>query len=437
MGMLLRSRYFVLAVILVVIQQIFIAISTFAIAGAGQAIVDGQVNNIVSRVVWFFGMIAAAYVVGAMAHWLTVVIANRSWKSYSEKLIAEIAKDPALSSDGNKVLTNAWISGEALSTFETTSQFFIDLISISLNIGLTVFAFYEVLGIRITTAVAGGLTFSVVIILTLRDPIGRLASRIQNAKVEALVAVQALWDHAFWGNWSSYTVARQRSSSYADAFLRASSQYKGLEQIMACTPILISLPLLAMVAAKDISSDTTAVGALVALLPRTLQLFQNLHTALSYGGQLLLTRAKLRNLDDFPLRLERRDLAAQILPDQLHIVDQANREIAIEVLLSESLVGPGRITIRGPNGCGKSTLLKLIKTHQPDAVLLGPQIQIVESRGSTGERQLQAIHDLIGRGTRVLLLDEWDANLDRGNREKMDLYLQEFARRGLIIEVRH
>jgi ABC-type transport system involved in cytochrome bd biosynthesis fused ATPase/permease subunit len=37
----------------------------------------------------------------------------------------------------------------------------------------------------------------------------------------------------------------------------------------------------------------------------------------------------------------------------------------------------------------------------------------------------------------ILLLDEWDANLDQANREILNAKIDQLAKRNLVIEVRH
>ncbi|MET0401248.1 MAG: AAA family ATPase [Cystobacter sp.] len=103
-----------------------------------------------------------------------------------------------------------------------------------------------------------------------------------------------------------------------------------------------------------------------------------------------------------------------------------------------------RLTLLGPNGSGKSTLLLLLKEQLgTQAVYLPPQNTLEFKQGtdslSTGQRLLASIDELLKEGqARVLLLDEWDANLDSANEKRVSTQLAHGLGQGLLIlEVRH
>ena len=85
---------------------------------------------------------------------------------------------------------------------------------------------------------------------------------------------------------------------------------------------------------------------------------------------------------------------------------------------------PGRITLRGENGAGKSTLLMLVKNALNDrAFFLPTQNQLSftseANKYSTGESLRNRLLEILERvNVDVLLLDEWDANLDKENHER-------------------
>jgi ABC-type bacteriocin/lantibiotic exporter with double-glycine peptidase domain len=105
---------------------------------------------------------------------------------------------------------------------------------------------------------------------------------------------------------------------------------------------------------------------------------------------------------------------------------------------------PGRITLRGDNGTGKSSLLALIKEQLSEkAVLLPPHSDMFfefssNKSLSTGEKIIESL-DEIKKSERLqlLLLDEWDANLDKNHIGNISEKLNELAKEICIIEVRH
>ncbi|MNV81935.1 phosphate transporter ATP-binding protein [compost metagenome] len=93
----------------------------------------------------------------------------------------------------------------------------------------------------------------------------------------------------------------------------------------------------------------------------------------------------------------------------------------------------------GANGAGKSTLLKRIKEMRVDALLLGAETGFLDADNglSTGQRRVKEIESALSMAPTLLLLDEWNANLDGENCRKIDQLMDEASRRMVVIEVRH
>ena len=107
-----------------------------------------------------------------------------------------------------------------------------------------------------------------------------------------------------------------------------------------------------------------------------------------------------------------------------------------------TLGNSGYLQIQGPNGAGKSSVLQYLKKNLGDqAFYLPAQHDLffpgIEA-GSTGERTIailkQALKDF---PQKILLLDEWSANLSQQNIDKLEAILQVASKDRLIIEVRH
>lgn len=93
----------------------------------------------------------------------------------------------------------------------------------------------------------------------------------------------------------------------------------------------------------------------------------------------------------------------------------------------------------GANGSGKSTFLKNLKDLVPNSLLLSPEIHFLDSSGglSTGQGRIQEIENALLRAPGWLMLDEWDANLDKNNCARIDRSIEEVSRRMVVNEVRH
>lgn len=437
MGLIVGNRWFWLASVLIFSQQALVGLSTWLIGSAGRA-VTAEPSAVIPCVARFFAAIAAAYVCGAAAMWTSNRLGNDSWDRYSRGLFEALRGQTALASDKNKAAANAWLCGEALSTLEAASSSFVDMLAIYLNIIFTMAAFFALLGPVIAAGVAAALAFSFLIVGLAHRPIDRMAAGIQEAKLDALMGIGRVWDHLFFGNAQTQAPARGRAHERAEVFFRRNERYKLVEQTIACLPVLVSMPLLLWAVEYEVGRGAVALGTVVAILPRSLQLFQNIHAANAFAGQFILMRGKLANLEAFARTLERQDLERQI-GGSLAIADAEGRALTVPQLAERIDAGSGRYLVSGPNGSGKSSLLRALKQRCESAVLIGPNTLLEEEevRGSTGERQLRAIDAMMARGTPILMLDEWDANLDRANAGDLDRRLAEYARGAVIVEIRH
>jgi ABC-type bacteriocin/lantibiotic exporter with double-glycine peptidase domain len=276
-------------------------------------------------------------------------------------------------------LTNIWICGEALSTLESASSFLVDIVAIYLNITFTLLALFVVLGPVIAGSIAVALVVSFLILIFAYRVIQRMANQIQDAKLDALVSLQRIWDHLFFANRAISQLARRAAEDKTSGLFQRSETYKLLEQTISCLPVMISIPLLLVAISHEIASKHILLGALVAILPRSLQLFQNIHAANSYAGQFILMKSKLANLENFEQRLEIQNLLAQVSAQEITVSNLSDASaVPVQAMLSRMQEKPlsmsGRYLISGRNGSGKSSLLRILKAQVEDAVLLGPNI---------------------------------------------------------------
>ncbi|MEI7488753.1 MAG: hypothetical protein WCJ72_15370 [Chryseobacterium sp.] len=107
----------------------------------------------------------------------------------------------------------------------------------------------------------------------------------------------------------------------------------------------------------------------------------------------------------------------------------------------------GIYTVRGLNGSGKSLSLLKLKEKYSDAAYLLPahhdlfvNFQTQLSSGQLARKSIEWIKEnteSLSKSVRVLLLDEWNANLDSDNLGALEKVLLELSENFLIVEVRH
>jgi ABC-type bacteriocin/lantibiotic exporter with double-glycine peptidase domain len=136
------------------------------------------------------------------------------------------------------------------------------------------------------------------------------------------------------------------------------------------------------------------------------------------------------------------DLLKRVSSSQISVLQKSD---ALSLL--EPLPKFGRYTLRGPNGSGKTSLLLSLKEIYGDGAFYLPAQWELEtgqdvSGISTGQRAVNSLLELLTPNERngllpILLLDEWDANLDEENQLMIDQRISEIAKTHLVIESRH
>lgn len=442
--MIIWNKYFITSATLVVLQQFLIATSTYFIAKAGYALSTQQPNTLLFYVVLFFITALAAYFLSSCATYFQMALRNNLWKNYVTGSLNQVKSDMSLASSKNKQNTVHWLTGEALSTLEDVSIFSIDCISTYCNIIFTLIVFAITLGYFLTGAIATAIVLSVLLTHFWRRKIETLANTIQNTKLQAFTIITRLWDTSLFANKAFLENAHKDFDCRTKSFFDQSIKYTVTEQIIACLPIYFAVPLIIASMYYLNAHDQLILGSVVAVLPRSLQLLGNIHGLSLCNSRILLMRYKLNNLKQFTSTLEHQNLDSQINRRYIQVFDCfKNAPISIDEFLeslSEHRIDKGRFLITGPNGMGKTSLLKSIKSLYDNAILISPEIYLLDEENlnsSSGEKQIQHIKTILETSTNVLLLDEWDAHLDKINRSIMTEKIDTIAKNILVIEVRH
>lgn len=450
----------------IVIQQLIVASSTLWIALLAENI---------SRQEPFFSelglLIGSLVVVYAPAFFGLVFLEKAKWsfiERYQMAFAAGIEKRARLRSDREqRSMRLPFFRNEIFVFSEEASFFFFDAISSALNIifNLAVFAF--ILDVRFLIAYGVALVIVNLVVHRFGTSIHQASENAQGARAKLQNHLEFAWETLSIGNKKNLIDWMQgfkiKSSDSSRLFTKSQAISEGtsiLGMVVAMIPIIGVIFYLFY----SQSDDFTLLAILVATLPRQVQLIQYLYALVNYIARWKSLRARLQGLiSRIPERNVQYDETADNRIDwkSIRFSQQAGESEAslnqnsfdgIQDLISFlNKQSHGRILIQGRNGAGKSSVLNIIKqTFADTAYLLAFSNDqyfegISERSLSSGESLIQRMawifknifRDDSENSMRILLLDEWDANLDPDRVKEINAIISKAAEKFLIIEARH
>lgn len=444
--MLLNNKFFIGSVALICTQQIMLAFSTYFIASAGAKVASTDYDQGMIAISQFFICALVAYCVSSAATLVTNKSINHSWHLYCQYCFNALNQEQSLSTAENKRAFVNWIAVEGFRTLEDTAHFTLEGLSIYLQIILTMGVFSITLGIEITIVLASVIITSLALVTYLKHYIAKFATALQTEKQQLISGLDLLWDSLFNSSATLYLVEKNQQRKREKRFFSTTEKHLLLEQCIAILPIVLAVPALLLACfysyQNPVENLAILIGTWVAVLPRSLQLFGAVHSMSIINSKVLLIKYKYSNLMHYPHTLPRRSINSLIDRARITIYAVNDAEfIDILTLISRSKVAlehKGRYLVTGDNGSGKSSLLKLIKSFNNNSIRIAPDTDHSPSFiASSGERQLNQLYVAAQQNVPLLLLDEWDANLDQKNKQSAHQKITQLSASKMIIEVRH
>ena len=417
-----------------------LAISTIFIAKAGKNIAIRMYEESVEDIVFFLIFAIASYAISAFCviektKMNNVIIADYTWSVFNK-----IHQN--LNSEENKKKTTTWISGEAIATLDEISNYIIEALSLYANLILMFIAFIISINFHISIIILLSMAFSLLSTTLLRKLISEKATRVQKAKLSTNLHISSLWDFTLSNSSSHLYASQQKHKEYLNQFSKERLLHAKLEQLISIIPTVISVVII-ITMLPSTSKKIEITGALVAILPRILQVLGSVHAIGIINSRFIFFKKKLAELCSFTDSLDKMNFYSLIHHDQIKVTDlitkeQINLDSFLEIIRNDSLKN-GRILIEGANGCGKSSSLKLIKSIRESAVRLDSHTNFLSKKYACSAGQNWAAHldTVLSETYTTILLDEWDANLDESMMQLYDAKIQQMSKTKLIIEVRH
>lgn len=268
------------------------------------------------------------------------------------------------------------------------------------------------------------------------------AEKTTEASLEMTRLLPGAWEKTIHNNPKSAPLWNTRFTKSFDIF--RCQNLKSLRTTLTITGLSLltmTLPLIAtFFFTPQALFSPTMLLLLAAGLPRLLQTVQSAMNALTASLSLRPLLVRIQELQQKLPEIQEPNVTTQGLVQR--ICPQLLEKIPLNPILLET---PGRLTLSARNGSGKSSLLLLLKSmHGSSAYYLPPAggLPLSDTQpsapASTGQNHLSQLLAIAKEPpARLLLLDEWDANLDSHHTQILDQHLNRLALKVRIIEVRH
>jgi ABC-type protease/lipase transport system fused ATPase/permease subunit len=460
---------FFIMLVLMLMEAALNATTTYLVIQTGRDVARG--TFLLADLLWILAAQSAAYAIGAIS-W---IFAERTGFLAYGRYILRFARDnrhetKLLGDKEARERVEPFLTGE---TFYVYFQLLYEIEG-DLRILLSIILNVIVLGTQIdgSLPLAYAAVFAVLFLMqwTMRKRVSN--AYLENQRMTNRMTAQGYtaWDNVFAGNrynlrlWIAGFKRKLRDG--LDAQITAIMTKEGLSAASAIVGLAIVFSAMAYISVHS-AGDLEVMIALAATLPRQIEMTQDVHTFTAGWNELLASWARMTGVAANMHPPADPDFDARMKLDRLTLrEDGGTRTVSsLDDAMALILAHPaGRINVRGPNGSGKSTLLASLKAkvktrayYWPTADRLafafaqghdevetdedGDPLPPSESRRpgfSSGERQLRALQEIVRHtDAPIYLLDEWDANLDPGNRAAADALVEELASRARVVEISH
>jgi ABC-type transport system involved in cytochrome bd biosynthesis fused ATPase/permease subunit len=455
---LLTNRSAIICLIVLTIQQLVEASSTIWLVKLMATITLGE--NFFPYLILYLSCLAFPYIPLCIANILKISWKQEAQRSFINAFVASNRGNIGeWSNKGIKEEKLSILSNEGPMALHGLIDYVWDVYTYVLSVIFNVLALTIV--VEPLFFIAYGFSVSIVIIVMKlqRRSQRLLTQKALTARIDLCQSLLAAWDNVLLGNEYNYKLWEEKTSQRLKRCLQRNVDLERFDQVLAIfVALMTSIPTLLVVIYCVITyrSDPAKLASFVVILPLLFMILSYTYQTLTLVFRWTMHRSKLISIykaiqgsKDSHTELEKKVKWSKIMLSHcanniLHEVEGTPSEpINSHAELIQHASTKGRHTIRGDNGTGKSTALMLIKNALADRAFLLPthnQLSFISqtNKYSTGESLRNRLLEILERvDLDVLLLDEWDANLDKANQEKLSELIDKLAENKCVIEVRH
>ncbi len=443
---------------LMALQQMIESSATFWLVKVTTSITSGE--NYFPYLLTFLGSLLLAYIPNCIG-----LILKTSWKQEAQRSFINAfvaANRDNIGEWSNKGLKEEKLSiltSEGPNTLHTFIDYTWDVYTYSLSV------FFNIMALSIVVEPLFAVTYAVSLVCVIfvmkmrRRTQLQLTQKALIARVDLSQSLLAAWDNVLLGNEYNFTLWNERTGQRLKRCLQRNVDLERFDQILAISVSLItSIPSLLVVVYFMIKyqGDMVRLTSFVVILPLLFQILSYTYQTLSLGFRWAMHRSKLTTIyrtiqptETAPTHMEKKIKWPKIMAASSTAVSDDHVSLAVprpmescDDLLKQTSRN-GRLTLRGENGSGKSTALMLVKNALAKRAFILPthnhlSFSSETNKYSTGESLRNRLMEILEKvEADVLLLDEWDANLDSDNRERLSALIDELSSKKCVIEVRH
>ncbi len=270
------------------------------------------------------------------------------------------------------------------------------------------------------------------------------------------------WDNIVVGNKYNRSLWMKKFEEHFNSLLDATVSYTRYVKLSSgLVTFVASLPMFGVTVYlfRDALGKVDRMALLLAIIPRQLQAIQSLNSVGLQIGRWAGVRVNLGKLadsvaDDFPgenyavltYKVSLSKITVSV-NNSSHLLQLASVDTLYEDVMRRTQTKEfGRLTLRGNNATGKSILMcklacLLLESNRRPIYLPTSVPLLFDSptdKMSQGERMLAQINEFVSKSDEeIYLLDEWDANLDEINKQKITKLLDTLSKTKVIVEIRH
>lgn len=378
---------------------------------------------------------------------------KEQWKMYSYRKFvklstAGIEKNPAIYAESE--LRETRVGG----IIGNGSEILGGAIDYCLSI-VTAFAIFMVLMITLSTVIepwllatmTGSLVACWVVVKHTRLTLTRKSEKAQRRRLVVSRYVQSSWENLSLGNqecldsWNTQAArALQQFKRSRLASVGANVRVQGILTALSHLPTFFLL--FFTLAFNGLGPQGVAKVAVA--VPALLQSLNLLTQVAAMAASFYVLKGQFHVLQELVDPAPEVDLIQRIAFDRIQFVPDIEPSLQNVNSFVSDPPRACRLEVRGDNGCGKTSLLLYLKSVFQDRAFYLPAYANLflgarRMAESTGQRVVRQIEKIMSFGHyHILLLDEWDANLDLQNRNMVNRRLDELCEEGvLIVEARH